>query len=557
MVELLHFEEIYINFLIVGHTHNILDQYFSVLSKAIGACSWIGSPLSLVNLFDICHSSPREKPGLQRELRVIYDVERAWAPFLNSNIKYYNVPHCFKFSLKFGFGIMQWKHLSTDKEWKPKPPSLEAEIKESLDLPITAMEYGIASDVDNLYTLIGVQSNSSSSAMVRAAQDKGLAAVARVTPILHNLSLCAAQQQSSRLTAQESLGQYGTMPRFTTSEAELVQFQKYVKAHSDDKEGCIMWVSHAAAASSECGELTSVIPSVIGFQDAIDYVSNMEGSAGSKVHKKASQIALVCSRVINQVEGGFIERDVEEFSYYQNNTSENVRALTSMEMDYYYSRSTAMCVLENFIRSIESETASSPYEFFPVRHLSQQLQEELATENEARRKKINEQLAQLNKSRYRNFESVHFDREQSRGSGRRGRAARGGAARGGAAPPAAGDGARGRGGGGRGGRAARGSGAGGRGGGGCAAGAGAGGRDEGTGAGHTDEEGERQVLLLQTVVQRDQLLREQVAKDFAANEQLLRDQLLKEAAEKEDLKKQLAAIREKEVHRGTVVRQEA
>lgn len=47
LVERLHFEKVYVNFLIVGHTHTTIDQYFSVITKAICSKKFIGSPLAL------------------------------------------------------------------------------------------------------------------------------------------------------------------------------------------------------------------------------------------------------------------------------------------------------------------------------------------------------------------------------------------------------------------------------------------------------------------------------------------------------------------------------
>ena len=35
-------DEIYVNFLIVGHTHISIDQYFSVLSRVINRAEFIG-----------------------------------------------------------------------------------------------------------------------------------------------------------------------------------------------------------------------------------------------------------------------------------------------------------------------------------------------------------------------------------------------------------------------------------------------------------------------------------------------------------------------------------
>ena len=46
LVEQGHFDEIQVNFLIVGHTHTTIDQYFSVITKQLYE-KFVGSPLSL------------------------------------------------------------------------------------------------------------------------------------------------------------------------------------------------------------------------------------------------------------------------------------------------------------------------------------------------------------------------------------------------------------------------------------------------------------------------------------------------------------------------------
>ena len=45
-----YFRKVEIFFLIVGHTHESIDQYFSVLSRQILQTNFIGSPLSLASL---------------------------------------------------------------------------------------------------------------------------------------------------------------------------------------------------------------------------------------------------------------------------------------------------------------------------------------------------------------------------------------------------------------------------------------------------------------------------------------------------------------------------
>jgi hypothetical protein len=68
LVELGYFDAIDMNFLIVGHTHSSIDQYFSVLSKAIKSAEFIGSPISLQALCSQAHKD-RARPSVNRMLQ--------------------------------------------------------------------------------------------------------------------------------------------------------------------------------------------------------------------------------------------------------------------------------------------------------------------------------------------------------------------------------------------------------------------------------------------------------------------------------------------------------
>ena len=48
-------------FLIVGHTQNLLDQWFSVLSKAIRASCFVGSALAMHELYTLVHNEEKNK----------------------------------------------------------------------------------------------------------------------------------------------------------------------------------------------------------------------------------------------------------------------------------------------------------------------------------------------------------------------------------------------------------------------------------------------------------------------------------------------------------------
>lgn len=76
-----HFRVIEVFFLIVGHTHTSIDQYFSVISRMIWMCAFLGSPISLESLlagedFEISMSgnswvNNEEQDGAEAEVKTI------------------------------------------------------------------------------------------------------------------------------------------------------------------------------------------------------------------------------------------------------------------------------------------------------------------------------------------------------------------------------------------------------------------------------------------------------------------------------------------------------
>lgn len=89
LVEMGHFRTIEVYFLIVGHTHSSIDQYFSVLSTAIKSAQFIGSPLALHELFRRACSGNSEavSPYIVRSIDVYYDWVTLLKPYINSSIK--------------------------------------------------------------------------------------------------------------------------------------------------------------------------------------------------------------------------------------------------------------------------------------------------------------------------------------------------------------------------------------------------------------------------------------------------------------------------------------
>ena len=134
------FDTVDIFFLIVGHTHASIDQYFSVLSKQIRACDFIGSPLALHALlgrekdYNLSGAAwPREdgkakphkaKPLIIRKISVIFDLKDRFEKIIDSSIKYYSIPHRFRFEMFNGVATMQYAIYSTRKTLLPLRPTI-------------------------------------------------------------------------------------------------------------------------------------------------------------------------------------------------------------------------------------------------------------------------------------------------------------------------------------------------------------------------------------------------------------------------------------------------
>lgn len=134
-----HFRMVEVFFLIVGHTHTSIDQYFSVIARIIWMCNFLGSPISLEYLlangdFNVSMSGGKggneqgralkSKPLLVRKLSVIYDMKTALKPLINKKLKYYPIPHQFRFEMYQGVCTMQYKMFSSQSDLLPLRPEL-------------------------------------------------------------------------------------------------------------------------------------------------------------------------------------------------------------------------------------------------------------------------------------------------------------------------------------------------------------------------------------------------------------------------------------------------
>jgi hypothetical protein len=92
LIEYGHFKYIQVNFLIVGHTHCRLDQYFSTICAILRSAQFIATTIALMELLSIKpEGSDYKVPKIQRIVHVIYDVKEAFKDYYNKGIHYYQV----------------------------------------------------------------------------------------------------------------------------------------------------------------------------------------------------------------------------------------------------------------------------------------------------------------------------------------------------------------------------------------------------------------------------------------------------------------------------------
>jgi hypothetical protein len=142
LVELGYFDEIEVYFLIVGHTHTSLDQFFSVLSRKIYSVDFVGSPMSMQHLLLHAHSEESDRATISRSIEVVYDVKEKLSPHV-LDIHNHQVPYCFRFSrCADGKSKMQYKLFSsTGYYWLPVNQSPNAPTAPNASAEITVPEH--------------------------------------------------------------------------------------------------------------------------------------------------------------------------------------------------------------------------------------------------------------------------------------------------------------------------------------------------------------------------------------------------------------------------------
>ena len=235
LVEAKLFKTINVNFLIVGHTHCSIDQYFGTLTTAVNSAKFIGSPLSLWNLYD---SLPLEsKPIMQRPIKIVHDYKTFFSSHINKDIKYFQVPHCFTFRLVAGRASMKYKLFSTHKVWLPLEPiqlNLPTETIDKLEISsILLSEFNTVDGLDNFISYIEPTKSITSVTDTVMKEPKKLNAAREIKDSLLLLEIKSIDQQIKRLESESKVGKGGNSARYHSSQIDITQCQSHLRNAED------------------------------------------------------------------------------------------------------------------------------------------------------------------------------------------------------------------------------------------------------------------------------------------------------------------------------------
>ena len=254
LIELFAFDEVEIAFLIVGHTHASIDQYFSVIAKAIRKAEFIGTPIALLELIRRCHDSSWQQKAVIREIKVYYDLKTMFEPYRNKRIKYFGIPHIFRFTPFIGHvAIMEYKNFSRDRFMPPRPsvpiPDIQSLERNTGAESILIPELAAVNGSSALTEFLGLGTASTSSSNISIVAPKSmhdmlgkndkinlLKDVNSLLDDFESLSIRSIQQQEARLNDEE---EGLPVQKINQYRADL---QRKMMNQNSSAEGFIIWL---------------------------------------------------------------------------------------------------------------------------------------------------------------------------------------------------------------------------------------------------------------------------------------------------------------------------
>jgi hypothetical protein len=290
------FEEVHINFLIVGHTHCSIDQYFSVIAHARTRQSFIASPLAIEEVWLHAFNEDtegRKNPRIVSKIEDVYDVKAAFKPLINTRISNISFPFCFKFSLIHGLSTFQYKQYSTHRVWLPPRPEIfevnsRKEIAVKKKIPVATCDF--AGGKQAFHKKLGLHQINLDMIM----DDKACEVVDRAaeyTEIAHRLHRIEAKSLLQMQYSFENVGHGGEQ-----TDTDISKTVAHLLEKRGDKSAGVLLIT-----KQQHDDEHVLDPTLLNYSDEHSYLDDMpDGCEDHGVEKYAAAIVLQLQPIYNE-----------------------------------------------------------------------------------------------------------------------------------------------------------------------------------------------------------------------------------------------------------------
>ena len=260
LIEDCYFDNIEMFFFVVGHTHNILDQWFGVLARAIRSANFIGSVFALHAIYKIAHDIKVEhlRPREVHQLRLYHDWRKFYTPVRNDEIHHFNIPLRWKLTRDelLGVAIARYMvvsptsgltHLET---WQPVPSQMTSiECNGSVGLSLFMTYNG----PENLFNSIGINTTKHATSIdlltavaTKDSTGSSVSNAADVLPIIRRIEARAIGETEVRFEQEAETG--ASIEKVALPKEYLHAIDRELTQSNSSKGGRIVWLRRSKIA---------------------------------------------------------------------------------------------------------------------------------------------------------------------------------------------------------------------------------------------------------------------------------------------------------------------
>jgi hypothetical protein len=445
LVEECYFEKIEVFYLIVGHTHNILDQWFSQLGKAVRAADFIGSVLALHALYKLAHDDDEKdkRPSDCYQLTTYRDYRKYYNPVRNDTIRNYPLPHRTKFELDKHFGTSYYQYMFQSpqygatylEKWQPVRPLIRQNTMNE-NGNILLRPFATVNGEEFILKELGVECTGDiPTAINRESSADKLVRAASVLPLLRKIEKEAIAENTERMNQEEETGESTEKIKLTSAMLKAIDAEMI--KHNSSSEGNIVWLKRSKCEDPDWlkkapdvlpnprrwreiladDDTSSQVPatttsnSAINLNDRSDKISQAELSETRKrllaFTRGASDMAATATELLSLVnKPGGIPVDENETDIFKATRGFRQRCLTKKEVQFYESIKSTKLITFNAERRALAEEAK-PWRLLNLPEVSEgtrarllEVQQQRAQQLAETEKNIKEILARRGEGEY-------------------------------------------------------------------------------------------------------------------------------------------------------------